>query len=84
MIVFAYLSHFFRVKSVFRLKPSRIAPFNYIGIILSILIDITVFGHKSSFWEVIGVLLTSVGLLSHFILALKEGEEKEDKEDLKK
>lgn len=71
LVIFAYLANIFRIKSLFRLKPSKIIPFNYIGIVLSILIDATIFVHKSSFIEIIGILLTSVGLLSHFILAIK-------------
>jgi len=72
MIVFAYTSLLFRVKSLFLLKPSKIVPFNYTGIILSLIIDMTVFGHQTNFFEILGILLTSVGLLSHLALELTE------------
>ncbi len=68
MTLFAYLAHFFRVKSLFLSTPSKIIPLNYIGIIFSLTIDLTIFGHKTNFIEIIGIFLTSIGLLSHLIL----------------
>jgi len=75
MAVFAYLAHYFRVKSLFLLPPSKIIPFNYVGIILSVIMDLTLFGHKTNLLEIIGILLTSIGLLSHLFLELTEKKE---------
>jgi len=70
MMGFSYFAQYLRIKSLYKVKPSKITPFNYVGIVLSITIDTVIFGHQSSFMQIIGILLTSVGLLSHFILAV--------------
>ena len=62
------------------LPPSKIIPFNYVGIILSLFVNVIMFGHQTNFLEVAGILLTSVGLLSNLLLDLSEKKEiKEDK-----
>ena len=61
------------------LPPSKIIPFNYFGIFLSLFVDGIMFGHQTNVLEVVGILLTSVGLLSNFLLDLSE--KKETQED---
>lgn len=44
-LICAYLMNYCRVKSLFMLPPSKIIPFNYVGIVLSLLVDVLIFGH---------------------------------------
>lgn len=69
-IILAYIANYCRVKSLFLLPPSKVVPLNYVGIVLSLLIDVVVFGHQTDYIEIFGILLTSVGLLSHLVLEL--------------
>ena len=57
------------------LPPSKIIPFNYVGIVLSLFVDVTMFGHETNAVQVVGILLTSVGLLSNLLLDLSDKKE---------
>ena len=49
VIMFAYMANYCRVKSLFLLPPLKVIPFNYVGIILSLAIDVAFFGHQTNF-----------------------------------
>ena len=68
IIVFAYGSNFLRIKALFKRKPSEVMVFNYTGIIYSILIDVVVFKNHLDFYQNLGVLMTSAGLLSQVLI----------------
>lgn len=67
IILFAYGSNFLRIKALFLRKPSEVMVFNYTGIIYSILIDVLVFDNHLDFYQNLGVLMTSAGLLSQVL-----------------
>lgn len=68
IILFAYGSNFLRIKALFQRKPSEVMVFNYTGIIYSILIDVLVFDNRLDFYQNLGVLMTSAGLLSQVLI----------------
>lgn len=70
----AYISNYLRIKTLFKRKPSEVLAFNYTGIIYSIFLDIVLFKNNLNFLQIIGVLLTSTGLLSQFIMELFKGQ----------
>ncbi len=43
-----HFSYFFKIKAMFALPPSKIITLNYFGTILSVIFDVTIFGHKTS------------------------------------
>lgn len=61
---FAYISNLLRIKTLFKRKPSEVLAFNYTGIIYSILLDMVLFKSHMNYMQILGVLLTSAGLLS--------------------
>jgi len=62
MSLLVFLSQYFRVKSLFILPASKVAPLHYLGIILSILFDLLFFGYKIKWYQYIGMILASSGL----------------------
>jgi drug/metabolite transporter (DMT)-like permease len=72
---FAYISNLLRIKTLFQRKPSEVLAFNYTGIIYSILLDMVLFKSDLHFMQILGVLLTSAGLLSQLCMDLfKKGD----------
>lgn len=53
---------------MFLLPASKIMPFNYFGIILSLFYDYLFFGENTNVYQIIGIMLTSVGLFSQIIV----------------
>lgn len=49
-------------------KPSLMMPFGYVGVITGFLIDLYLFGTEFTMITVLGIFLTSGGLLSGFLL----------------
>jgi len=49
-------------------SPVLIQPFNYLGVLLGVLVDITFFDIKYNLLTYVGVGLTSLGLFSKFFL----------------
>lgn len=70
MVLFAYLAHILRIKATFLRKPSEILAFNYIGLIYSILIDILYYQTHLSLTTILGIALTSAGLMSKLVMDL--------------
>jgi drug/metabolite transporter (DMT)-like permease len=70
MVLFAYLAHILRIKATFKRRPSEILAFNYIGLIYSILIDVLYYHTHLSLTTILGIGLTSAGLLSKLVMDL--------------
>lgn len=68
IVVFAYGSNFLRIKALFQRRPSEVMVFNYTAIIYSIIIDVLVFKNHLDFYQNLGVLMTSAGLLSQALI----------------
>lgn len=68
MVIFAYLAHILRIKATFKRKPSEILAFNYLGLIYSILIDVLYYHTHLSLTTILGIGLTSAGLLSKLVM----------------
>lgn len=70
MVLLAYLAHMLRIKATFLRKPSEILAFNYVGLIYSILIDVLYYHTRLSFTIILGIALTSAGLMSKLAMDL--------------
>lgn len=68
MSLLVFGSQFCRVKALFILPASKIAPLHYVGIILSILFDIVIFGYEIKWYQYIGMILTSSGLFMKLVV----------------
>lgn len=49
-------------------KPSHTMPFGYVTIVVTFLADLFIFRTRFDILQVIGIILTSVGLLSKFLV----------------
>jgi uncharacterized membrane protein len=56
--------------AIFKRKPSEILAFNYFGIIYSIILDVYFFKNNLEWMTIVGVLLTSSGLLSQILISV--------------
>lgn len=66
--VVGFMAQFLLVNAYSMIKPSKVMPIGYIGIVISFLADIYLFDTKFTLLPIIGMLLTSVGLLSDFLM----------------
>ena len=57
--------------------PSLVMPFGYVGVLVGFCVDVYFFGSTFSFLQIVGTVLTSCGLLSGFVIAIRSGKEKE-------
>ena len=64
----AFLTQITRITAIFLEKPSNIMPFGYAGIIGSLLVDLYIFDTNLNSLAIIGILMTSVGLLGKFVM----------------
>ena len=53
-------------------KPSQVMPFSYVAIIFSFWADVYLFDIKFGFYSIFGMILTSSGLLSKFLIEKME------------
>jgi drug/metabolite transporter (DMT)-like permease len=51
-------------------SPALVQPFNYLGVVFGILVDVIIFDISYNIITFIGVMLTSLGLISKFLLLL--------------
>jgi hypothetical protein len=79
MSLFAYLAQWFRVKSIFLCTPALVLPFNYLNVILGLLVDILIFNSHYNWIIIVGMGLSSAGLFSKFILLKINQEKKKSK-----
>ena len=68
LVVFAYLGQLLMTTALFMKEPSHIMPFGYINIIISLLIDVYVFGEQFDWLEILGMGLASSGLILKLFL----------------
>ena len=63
LTVFAYFTQNFMTRAIMLKKPSYIMPLGYVTIILSSIVDSLMFGSSFGTLSIIGMFLTSSGLL---------------------
>ena len=68
MIVLSYWVQTLSTRATLLMKPSILMPFNYVGIIASFMVDILLYHASFDFYSIIGMLLTSAGLLSRLFI----------------
>lgn len=68
LAIVAYACQVTITRAVYLKKASYVMPFNYISIVLATLSDILLFGASFDFISVIGMILTSLGLVSKLII----------------
>jgi len=65
-----YVSQWMRIKAVFKIKPSEIMMYNYAGMLYAIIVDAIIFKIHIEWLTILGVLLTSTGLMSQFAVKI--------------
>jgi drug/metabolite transporter (DMT)-like permease len=65
MIISAFFAQLMIMKSLSMKKPSYLMPLGYITVILSFCADFFIFNANLDLYAVIGILLTSGGLLTN-------------------
>jgi len=68
VVVSALLCQYMIFASNSLMKPSRVMPFGYISVIVSFVADIYIFKAEFNFLAVLGILLTSLGLIGKYLL----------------
>jgi drug/metabolite transporter (DMT)-like permease len=68
LTITAYLTQNFMTRAIMLKKPSFIMPLGYITIILSTIMDFFLFGNSFSMLSIVGMLLTSSGLLVKLLI----------------
>lgn len=68
MSLLVFGSQYCRVKALFILPANKIAPMHYFGIILSIIIDLVVFGYEIKWYQYIGMILATSGLFMKLVV----------------
>lgn len=68
LILLALVAQYMIFAATTLKKPSYTMPLGYLGILVSFLADIFYFGVKFNFLSVLGLILTSIGLLSKFLI----------------
>ena len=69
--VCSYLAHYTRIIAIYTKKPSELMIYNYFSVVYSIVLDLVLFGHELHWFTVCGMMLTSAGLLSNFVVTRK-------------
>ncbi len=68
MSALIFMSQYYRVKALFMLPASKVAPLHYFGIIVSILLDLLIFGYDIRWYQYFGMTLASSGLFLKIIV----------------
>jgi drug/metabolite transporter (DMT)-like permease len=68
LVIFAYMTQNFMTRAIMLKKPSYIMPLGYITIVLSAMMDYILFGNSFSGLSIIGMMLTSSGLLMKLLI----------------
>jgi drug/metabolite transporter (DMT)-like permease len=66
--MFSYTTQILRIKALFLCKPSEIVIYNYTGVILSLFLDYFFFEKALTSIKVLGLILTSTGIVSELIV----------------
>ena len=67
----SYGSQYTRASAMMLAKPSYVAPFGYFGLIAAVCIDIFIFKSTFNIFTIIGIFLTSIGLLANLFIDIK-------------
>jgi drug/metabolite transporter (DMT)-like permease len=76
-VLLSYTSQYIRTWSVYMCSPALIQPFNYLGVVFGIIVDVVIFDISYNAITFVGVMLTSLGLFSKFLLLLFAKKSKE-------
>lgn len=68
LVILAFTAQYLRVRSIYLCAPALVMPFNYLTVLLGVLIDTVIFGLHYNGYMVIGMVLASLGLFSKFAL----------------
>lgn len=68
-MVFGYLTQNLSARSLFLKKPSIIMPFWYINTVIGFVIDVVYFGDSFDWMSILGMMLTSSGLLMKLLIS---------------
>ena len=67
-IVFTgFFTQFFIIKANSLAKPSLVMPFGYVSIAVGFVADVVLFGTQFTVLAIVGMILTSAGLLGNFL-----------------
>ena len=72
VVVLALVAQYMIFTSTSMIEPSKTMPFGYLGIIVGFTADILYFKVQFDFISILGMFLTSIGLLSKLILEKME------------
>lgn len=64
----SFLTQYFRIRSMYLAKPSKTMPFQYVSVVVGMLIDIFIFGSEYDIYMIMGAILTSCGLLAKIVV----------------
>jgi drug/metabolite transporter (DMT)-like permease len=91
LVLSALLTQYMIFAATALKKPSKTMPFGYVAIVTTFTADVWLFGITFDFLQIIGMVLTSVGLLSKFLIGdeprpksehpLQSPESEEEEED---
>lgn len=68
LVSFAYLTQNLITRAIYLKKASYIMPFGYISIIVAFVCDIFLFNSSFDWISIIGMIMTSAGLLSKLLV----------------
>ena len=69
LVLFALFTQYMIFTATSLKRPSHTMPFGYVTIVTTISADLFIFNIKFDLLQVIGIVLTSVGLLSKFLVS---------------
>lgn len=68
LVGFAYMNQNLQTRAVLLKPGSYIMPFGYISIVVAFICDILIFHAQLDWVSIIGMILTSIGLLSKLLI----------------
>lgn len=68
LVAFAYLTQNLVTRAIYLKKASYIMPFGYISIVVAFISDIVFFDASFDWISILGMILTSAGLLSKLLV----------------
>jgi drug/metabolite transporter (DMT)-like permease len=71
VVVFALLAQYMIFASSGLKKPSHVMPFGYASIVTSFLADVYLFGTEFTLLPILGIVLTSIGLLGKYLIEVQ-------------
>ena len=72
IIVFAFITQFLNYLANALLRPSLVMPLGYVCVVVGFLSDVYLFGTDFGILPVLGILMTSAGLLSGYLVSRSE------------